>query len=83
MALKKVEGPATSLSFLGIILDSSKFTTRQADKHTGKTDQFVSHEKGYKRQILSLIGSLHHATKVVYHCGTLILSVECIPQLPR
>ena len=27
MALKKVEGPATSLSCLGIILDSSKMET--------------------------------------------------------
>ena len=43
MALKKVEGPATSLSFLGIILDSSKMETRLLqDRLTSKQEELTN-----------------------------------------
>ena len=48
------------------------FTTRQTDTHTVRIYQLAKQEKSYKRQILSLVGTLHHAAKVVYHGKTFV-----------
>ena len=65
----KVEGPATTLSFLGIILDTQhmeiilppeKFTRIQV-----KLEMWLGRRKATKWEILSLVGLLQHATKVV------------------
>ena len=71
LALEKIEGPATSLPFLGIILDSHKMEARlPLDKLMRIRNELTSWQgkkKATKRQILSLVGSLHHAAKVVYY----------------
>ena len=67
--LEKVEGPSTSLTFLGIVLDTVRMEARlPTDKlhcirHQVKT--WLSKRRATKRQILSLVGLLQHATKSV------------------
>ena len=65
LALEKVEGPATSLPFLGILLDSQKMEARlPPDKLQRTKDELLNwfaKKKATKRQILSLVGLLHHA----------------------
>ena len=69
MALEKVEGPSTSLTFLGIVLDTVRMEARlPTDKlcrirHQVKA--WLTRRKATKRQILLLVGLLQHATKVV------------------
>ena len=69
MALEKVEGLSTSLTFLGIVLDTVRMEARlPTDKlccicHQVKA--WLTRWKATKRQILSLVGLLQHATKVV------------------
>jgi len=69
LAEEKLEGPATSLSFLGIILDTEHLEIKlPADKLARIKQLLISwlpKKKATKRQILSLVGTLHHATKVV------------------
>ena len=69
LALEKVEGPSTSLTFLGIVLDTVRM---EASLPTGKLSRirhqvkaWLTKRKATKRQILSLVGILQHATKVV------------------
>lgn len=75
LALEKVEGPSF-LPYLGIILDSSKMKAHLwPDKLTSIQQEMTSWQskkKATKRQILSLIGSLHHEAKVVYHGRTFV-----------
>ena len=69
LALEKVKGPSISLTFLGIVLDTVRMEARlPTDKlhrirHQVKT--WLTKRKATKRQILSLVGILKHATKVV------------------
>ena len=69
LASNKLEEPSTSLSFLGIILDtdcmeirlpSEKLTRMQALLQT-----WLPKKKASKREILSLVGTLQHVTKVI------------------
>lgn len=69
LAEEKVEGPSTTISFLGIILDSvqlearlppDKLTRIKQDLHSWSTKEVAS-----KRELLSLIGLLSFAAKVV------------------
>ena len=69
LALEKVEGPSHSLTFLGITLD-----TQQMMAHLPKDKLqrirtllagWLKKRKATKREILSLVGLLQHATKVV------------------
>ena len=66
---EKSEGPSTSLVFLGIELDSVTMEMRlPADKLRSLKEVLISwrgKKAGRKRDILSLIGSLAHACKVV------------------
>ena len=69
LATEKLEGPSTSLTFLGIILD-----THRMEIHLPKDKlQRIHHELSLwlhrktatKQDILSLVGLLQHATKIV------------------
>ena len=77
LAIKKVEGPSTSLTFLGITLDTAKMEIRLPDEKLARIrqsiDQWLPKKKATKREILSLVGLLQHATKVVC-CGRTFVS---------
>ena len=69
LALEKVEGPSSALPFLGIMLDTIKMEARlpndKLDKLKDEVAQWTTYKKVTKRAILSLVGSLQHATKVI------------------
>jgi len=69
LALEKVEGPSDLLTFLGIALDTQHMeASLPPDKlqciHS-KVSSWLMKKKTTKREILSLLGFLQHATKVV------------------
>ena len=72
LASEKMEGPATSLTFLGITLDTARMEIRfPPDKLLRiqeSLSQWLGKRSATKREILSLVGLLQHATKVV-RCG--------------
>ena len=69
LALEKVEGPSTSLNFLGITLDTGRMEARLPIEKLQRAKELVSSwmtkKKATKREILSLIGILQYATKIV------------------
>ena len=69
LALEKVEGPSACLSFLGITLDTQRMEARLPDEKLQRIRTVVaawlSRKKATKQEILSLVGLLQHATKVV------------------
>ena len=69
LALEKLEGPSHSLTFLGIEIDTIHMEARlPQDKLSRISTQLTSwlgKRKATKREILSLVGSLQHASKVV------------------
>ena len=69
LALDKVEGPCTSLTFLGIVLDTEHMEARLPEEKLVRIrhqlEEWQGKKKATKRQILSLVGLLQHATKVV------------------
>ena len=69
LAPEKTEGPATTLSFLGIELDSVKGRARLPPDKLSELQQLAEawrqRRKCTKRQLLRLIGKLSFATKVV------------------
>ena len=69
LALEKVEGPSDSLTFLGITLDTQNMQARLPDDKLQRirlqVGAWLSRKKATKREILSLVGLLQHATKVV------------------
>ena len=71
-AAEKMEGPSTSLTFLGITLDTRKMEIRLPSEKLQRIkiilQEWLGHKKATKRQILSLVGLLQHATKVI-RCG--------------
>ena len=77
LASKKVEGPATCLTFLGITLDSFNMEIRLLDEKLERTRREISawlaKKSAKKWQILSLVVLLQHATKVV-RCGRFFLA---------
>ena len=77
LALEKIKGPSTSLPFLGIMLDTIKLEAMlPEDKHCKlreQISQWVGQKDAKKQEILSLVGSLQYATKVV-HCGRAFVS---------
>ena len=84
LAVHKIEGPAPVLEFLGIILDSERMEARlPADKLArlvALVADWVSKKSSTKRELLSLIGLLQHASKVVVPGRTFLrrmLDVSC------
>ena len=69
LAMDKVEGLSHCLTFLGIILDTKKMQARLPDDKLIRIKQQLSNwlhrKKATKREILSLVGLLQHASKVV------------------
>ena len=69
LALDKLEGPSHRLTFLGIILDTEQMQARLPEDKLSRIKHQLStwlHRKNAtKRQILSLVGLLQHACKVV------------------
>ena len=69
LATEKLEGPTTSLTFLGVILDTSTWEIRlppeKLDRIRLEVSNWLGKKRATKRQILSLVGLLQHATKVV------------------
>ena len=69
LATDNLEGPATSLRFLGIILDTNRMEIRLPAEKLSRTREmlkaWLSRKKATKREVLSLVGTLQHATKVV------------------
>ena len=74
LATDKLEGPATSLSFLGIILDTCRMDIRlPADKLSRMWEMMKAWLPEKKVEILSLVGTLQHATKVARPGKTFVL----------
>ena len=69
LAAENVEGPLTTLAFLGIAIDTIKMEIRLADDKLARIRHTVSNwltkQRAKKREILFLVGLLQHATKVV------------------
>ena len=69
LALEKVEGPSTSLSFLGITLDTVNMEARLPPEKLQRlqllVEEWLEKKKATKCNILSLVGQLQQATKVV------------------
>ena len=69
VASEKLEGPTTTLTFLGIVLDTSAQQLRlppdKLEELTGLIRSWLSRHKATKRELLSLIGKLSFAAKVV------------------
>ena len=68
LASEKLEGPATSLTFLGITLDTACMEIRLPQEKLLRIQESLSKWLGKKattkREILSLVGLLQHATRV-------------------
>ena len=80
MALEKVERPTTCLPFLGIIIDSNRMEARLPDdkfvRIQGLLGTWLDKKKATKCEILSLVGLLQYAAKVV-RCGRSCVSIMC------
>ena len=69
LALEKVEGPSHTLTFLGITLDTQEMMVHpppdKLHRIRSLLTSWLKKKKATKREILSLMGLLQHATKVV------------------
>ena len=69
LSLKKLEGPSVELSFLGLQLDTDRMEIRLPEDKLSRLRQSLEEWKQKrsctKRELLSLLGVLHHACKVV------------------
>lgn len=69
ISLSKLEGPAPQLSFLGILLDTQKLELRLPQDKMARSQQSITAWRKKKvctkRELLSLLGVLHHACQVV------------------
>ena len=65
----KLEGPTAVLAFLGILLDTNRMELRLPQEKLGELKDLISkwltRKAGRKRELLSLIGKLAHAAKIV------------------
>ena len=79
LALVKVEGPATVLPFLGILLGTQEMEARLPHEkfiHPKSTiTEWVGRKNATKREILSLVGQLQHACKVVRYGRTFVARI--------
>ena len=69
LAYNKLEGPATDLAFLGIVLDTVKLELRLPEEKLQRLGGMITLWQGkkscLKKELLSLIGHLQHATRIV------------------
>ena len=65
VAPRKLEGPGTAISFLGILIDTQQKELRLPEEKLSRLKGMISKWKGWKgcqkRELLSLIGQLQHA----------------------
>ena len=71
-----VEGPSTSLTFLGITLDTSRMEIRLPDEKLlhirNEILNWLLMKNATQREILSLVGLMQHASKVVRYGRTFV-----------
>ena len=76
VAFDKLEGPSTRITFLGIMLDTEarvmSLPQGKLEEIQSKVLSWLGRRSATKRELLSLIGTLSFATKVV-HAGRLFL----------
>lgn len=76
---EKLEGPGTSIVFLGILLDTTNLELRLPNDKLQRLRQLIQVWKGKrsctKRDLLSLIGQLQHTCKVVHPGRTFLRSM--------
>ena len=73
LAMEKLEGPPSTLSFLGIVLDSDHLELRLPEEKLQRLKQLVwqlvwqwqGNKSCRKRELISVIGQLQHACRVV------------------
>ena len=69
VSMEKLEGPSTQISFLGIMLDTERLEVRLPEEKMARLAEAIAEWRGNrsctKRELLSLLGILHHACKVV------------------
>ena len=77
LAMEKLEGPSTTLTFLGVEIDTAKMEIRLPDDKLQRIRQelvtWMGKKKATKCHILSFVGLLQHATKVIW-CGRSFVS---------
>ena len=87
LAPNKVEGPPTTLTFLGIILDTQCMEIRlpqeKLTRMQVKLETWLMKKKATTREILSLVGLLQHATKVVQPGRTFVARMMTAAKLQR
>lgn len=70
LSAKKTEGPTCELEYLGIVLDTKNMEARlpsnKLDRIRAKLDNFLNAKSCTKRELLSLLGHLNFASRVVY-----------------
>ena len=76
LAVEKEEGPTTSLSCLGIAIYTVKMEARLPDDKLTRichlVDVWLHKKSATKWEILSLVGLLQHATKIVHSARTFV-----------
>ena len=81
LTLEKLEDPRQSLTFLGIALDTSRMEVRLPQNKLSciraKLTIWLDKKKATKREILSLVGLLQYATKVVRPERTFVSRMYC------
>ena len=69
LVMEKLEGPSTTLIFLGVVIDSTRMEIRLPEDKLQRIHQelekWEDKRRQPKHQILSLVGLLQHATKVI------------------
>ena len=69
VAMEKLEGPDTAITFLGIVVDSARGELRLPADKLQKLLQdigaWIGRKKAQKHELLSIIGSLSFATKII------------------
>ena len=82
LALEKITGPVTALDFLGILLDTLRMEARLPKEKLERVKlavkEWLSKKNATKREILSLLGLLQHAAKVVRPGRTFVRRMYCV-----
>ena len=70
LATEKLEGPSTTLTFLSVEIDTAKMEIRLPDEKLQRIHQelttWMGKKNSTKRHVLSLVGQLQHASKVIF-----------------
>ena len=87
VAHEKNEGPSSTISYLGILIDTVKGELRlPAEKLTRilqELERWLGRKACSKRELLSLIGLLHHAASVVVAGRPFLRHLISLSKIPR